>query len=234
MVQQRMMAFRDFAGRLAAQVVEQMCQEFEREVGELWNDVCMYRDELDRVAQLLGGQLEREKQLHNVIEGMVGHGNDMRSKAQYLAQQRTGTDNLHQMLEQHAAHHQNLLSQTLQGVTEGNQVLGAYYQGAQQFKEPLISAENEFIRIVELLKTPPIHGAMPSSTGFIPTGAPNEGIRSFTPPPTGQSSSPGMVYQPVYSPPQRPFSQSNASQRAAAPWEGVQPQMQGTMPSKFV
>jgi len=231
MVQQRIMAFRDFAGRLAAQVVEQMCQEFEREVGELWNDVCMYRDELDRVAQLLGGQLQREKQLHNVIEEMVGHGNNMRSQAQYLAQQRTGTDGLHQMLEQHAAHHQNLLSQTLKGVDEGNQVLGAYYQGAQQFKEPLISAENEFMRIIELLKNPPIHAAMPSSTGFIPGGPPNE-VRSYTPPPTGHSPNPGMVYQPVYSPSRQPFSQPNPQQRA---WEatGMQPQMQGHIPQKF-
>ena len=55
-------------GGITGQVVEQMCVEFEREMASMWKDVLMYRDELDRVAQLLGVQLEREKKLHGLLQ----------------------------------------------------------------------------------------------------------------------------------------------------------------------
>merc|ERR550537_1071531 len=91
MVQQKIQAFRDFAMQIANQVSEQLCNEYEREMSNLWNDVLMYRNELDRVAQLLGTQLEREKKLHGVIEQMVGHTNNVNQHAQSLASQQPGS-----------------------------------------------------------------------------------------------------------------------------------------------
>lgn len=195
MVQQKINAYRDFAERFAAQLVESMTAEFAREAGELWNDVCMYRDELDRVAQLLGSQLEREKKLHGVIEQMVGHSQNVQNQAFSLAQRRSPSDQVHQMLEQHMASHNDLMNQTLQGVSEANQALGAYYQGAQQFKEPMVTAENEFMRIVEMLRNPPIHEARgPPMPGQIQS--PPSYMSSQMPPPSvGQLARPVGIYQ---------------------------------------
>mmetsp|Transcript_44663 Transcript_44663/g.103174 ORF Transcript_44663/g.103174 Transcript_44663/m.103174 type:complete len:264 (+) Transcript_44663:55-846(+) len=66
-------AFRDFATQLCGQVVEQLCQEYEREVNVMYQDLVQYRGELGRVADLLSGQLQREKQLHDMMETLLGH-----------------------------------------------------------------------------------------------------------------------------------------------------------------
>lgn len=49
------------------QVVEQLCGEFEREVGQMTQDIVRYRGELARCADLLAFQLGKEKQYHNML-----------------------------------------------------------------------------------------------------------------------------------------------------------------------
>lgn len=208
MVQQKIQAFRDFAGQLAAQVVEQMCQEFEREVSQLWNDVLMYRGELDRVAQLLGAQLEREKKLHGVIETMVGHSQNVHQQAQFLANQRPGSDQLHQWLEQFMGQHSDIMNQTVAGVGQANQVLLQQAATTSQMKEASITAENEFVRIVNLLRQPaipevapaPTVARIPGSVNMPPASAPQlgppmpGGMYATPPPTTGQiMPTPGVV-----------------------------------------
>merc|ERR1719159_1046679 len=104
----------------------------------------MYRGELERVARLLGSQLEREKKLHSVIEQMVGHSQNIHSQAQMLASQRPGSNQIHQFLEQYLGQHGELLNQTLGQSAAATQALSAHHQSVQQMKEPLITAENEF------------------------------------------------------------------------------------------
>lgn len=191
MVQQKVGAFREFSNRLAQQLIDLMCGEFEREVQELWNDVCMYREELNRVAQLLGSQLEREKKLHGVIEQMMGHSANVQSQAEYLAQQRAGPDQIHQILDQYVGHHQNLMNQTIQGVGEANQALMTHYQGTQGMREQAISAENEFMRIVNLLQNPPVHSVPPATMVSPSPGPMVNGQGSYTPPSGNVTSSPG-------------------------------------------
>eukprot|EP00403_Amphidinium_massartii_P017851 CAMPEP_0178414790 /NCGR_PEP_ID=MMETSP0689_2-20121128/23217_1 /TAXON_ID=160604 /ORGANISM="Amphidinium massartii, Strain CS-259" /LENGTH=203 /DNA_ID=CAMNT_0020036089 /DNA_START=55 /DNA_END=662 /DNA_ORIENTATION=- len=69
----KIQAFRDFATQLCMQVVEQLCQEYEREVHVMYGDIVQYRGELGRVADLLQGQIQREKQLHEMMETILGH-----------------------------------------------------------------------------------------------------------------------------------------------------------------
>mmetsp|Transcript_41375 Transcript_41375/g.74906 ORF Transcript_41375/g.74906 Transcript_41375/m.74906 type:complete len:216 (+) Transcript_41375:43-690(+) len=69
----KIQAFRDFATQLCMQVVEQLCQEYEREVHVMYGDILQYRSELGRVADLLSGQIQREKQLHEMMETVLGH-----------------------------------------------------------------------------------------------------------------------------------------------------------------
>jgi len=68
MMPARIAAFRDFAATIASQVVEQLAQEFEREVTMMFQDIMAYRSELGRVVDLLGQQVEREKALHQLME----------------------------------------------------------------------------------------------------------------------------------------------------------------------
>merc|ERR1740123_3038421 len=136
MVQQNITVFRDYAARLATQLVEQMTAEYAREVQALWNDVLMYRHELERVAALLGSQLEREKKLHGVIEQLMGHST--------MAHQRLSSDQLHQLLDQHLSAQQEALNHTAGHLGHANQAMSQHYANAQQWKEPMISTENEF------------------------------------------------------------------------------------------
>jgi len=188
MVQQKIQAFRDFASQLASQVVEQLCVEYEREMSQMWNDLLMYRNELDRVAQLLGSQLEREKKLHGVIEQMVGHSAGVHEQAKYMAsQQPQNSGQLHQWLEQFMGQHADILNQTVTGVGQANQVLMGHAANANQMKQEAITAENEFMRIVNLLRQPLVSNAMPAPTvAAIPGSVKfNQSGMYGSPPPSG-------------------------------------------------
>lgn len=149
-----MEAFRNFASQLAQQVVDQLCGEFEREVVNLWNDVVMYRTELERVEQLLGSQLEREKKLHGVIENMLSSSGNTAEHIGLLAQQQPGSGDMKKWLDQFMSQHTEILHQTVAGVGQTNQVLSAHAASASQLKNESITAEHEFMRIANLLQQP--------------------------------------------------------------------------------
>jgi len=194
MVQQNITVFRDYAARLATQLVEQMTAEYAREVQALWNDVLMYRHELERVAALLGSQLEREKKLHGVIEQLMGHSTNAHQQAQAMAQQRLSSDQLHQLLDQHLSAQQEALNHTAGHLGHANQAMSQHYANAQQWKEPMISTENEFVRIMELLKVPPVPPAPALASGT--SGIATPPVGPYLPP------GPGVLTQTTsYAPP---------------------------------
>lgn len=250
MTQPRVQAFRDFAGQLAAQVTEQLCVEFEREISVIWNDVLMYRNELDRVAKLLGTQLEREKKLHGVIEEMIGHSTNVNNQAQFLAQQQPGSGHLHQVLEQVLGQHAELMNQTVAGVDQTTQVLSAHASNAHYMKQEAITAENEFVRIVNLLEQPLIPSTVPAPTkAAVPmnplgtASAPGSvkyapGPAAFSTPPPNGNLTPGLPMPMMPSSPSNgpPFGMMpGQAVRGPMPQGGPQPQgfaMQGGMPRR--
>merc|ERR1719473_1336550 len=84
-------AFRQFATTLFGQVAEQLCNEFEREVATLTDDLVMYRTELARCGELLASQLGREKQLHGMLENIVGSSGNLFASAQDIGKQHDQT-----------------------------------------------------------------------------------------------------------------------------------------------
>jgi len=227
MVQQKIEAFRNFASQLASQVVEQLCVEYEREMSQMWNDLLMYRNELDRVAQLLGSQLEREKKLHGTIEQMVGHSAGVHQQAAMMAQQQPGSEQLHQWLEQFMGQHKDIMNQTVAGVGQANQVLAGHAANAGAMKQDAVSAENEFMRIVSLLRQPMVSNATPAPTiaavpqmggGSVRMNV-NPGMYA-TPPPqvmVGPPGSPGGFNQ------RAPYvvMQANSQPRPSGPYMGA-------------
>lgn len=163
-IPQKVGAFRDFAMQLAVQVVDQLCVEYEREVSQLYNDCLVYRHELERVAALLGSQLLRERELHNMLEKMADHQGNIASSAQMLAQQSPNSQALHELVDQLVAQHQGILGSTLQGMTQAHSVAHAHAAHAKQLQEPLISAENELVRITQMLQVPMINEVTPAPT----------------------------------------------------------------------
>lgn len=170
-IQQKVTAFRAFAGQLAAQVVEQLCQEYEREVAQLFNDVSMYRNELTRCAELLGHQLGRERQLHEMLEKVANHQTDVASSAQYLAQQSPNAQQLHDLVEHVSGQYAGLMNSALQGVSQAHTVAAQHAESAKQLQEPMISAENEFTRICSLLQQPTIEERAPAPTVAVLPGS---------------------------------------------------------------
>jgi len=210
MVQQKMDAFRDFAQQIAGQVVDQMCAEFEREVQTLWNDVLMYRNELDRVSKLLGMQIERENKLHGAIEQMVGFFPNVVNQTQQMTAQRPDSLQLHRLLEEHMGKHAELLNQTVAGMGQASALLQQHAANTAQWKKETLSAESEFQRIEQLLASPPVSSAMPSPLGTTKPNmpvTPRSGSVTFSsvpgsvnirPPP----GSPQSMVVPAFVPPQ--------------------------------
>eukprot|EP00928_Gymnodinium_smaydae_P063879 TRINITY_DN47357_c0_g1_i1.p1 TRINITY_DN47357_c0_g1~~TRINITY_DN47357_c0_g1_i1.p1 ORF type:complete len:288 (+),score=68.17 TRINITY_DN47357_c0_g1_i1:112-864(+) len=161
---QKIMAFREFASSLAAQVVEQLCIEYEREVNTMYQDLVTYRNELGRVAELLGHQLGREKQLHEMLEAMHIHSHAVASQGHQAAAGAADSKDLHNMVDQIAQQHSNISASMLQGMSQAHTVAQTHAMAARQLQEPLINAENEFNRICKLLEQPMISLAAPQPT----------------------------------------------------------------------
>eukprot|EP00930_Biecheleria_cincta_P096767 TRINITY_DN88563_c0_g1_i1.p1 TRINITY_DN88563_c0_g1~~TRINITY_DN88563_c0_g1_i1.p1 ORF type:complete len:218 (+),score=37.11 TRINITY_DN88563_c0_g1_i1:65-655(+) len=63
--------FREVASQLAGELVQQLTQEHTREVTAMYQEVMALRNELQRVAELMQGYLQREKQLHDMMEQLT-------------------------------------------------------------------------------------------------------------------------------------------------------------------
>mmetsp|Transcript_1621 Transcript_1621/g.4102 ORF Transcript_1621/g.4102 Transcript_1621/m.4102 type:complete len:197 (+) Transcript_1621:65-655(+) len=63
--------FREVASNLASELVAQLTQEHTREVTAMYQEVLALRNELQRVAELMQGYMQREKQLHEMMEQLT-------------------------------------------------------------------------------------------------------------------------------------------------------------------
>lgn len=177
-------AFREFASQLAVQIVEQLCTEYEREVNVMYSELVTYRTELERVAELLGHQLGRERQLHDMLTTMGDVHSSMVAQMEGIAQQRPDHKILHDMVDAMQGQQVNVINSTLTGMSEAQTVASAHAMTASTMKEQTITAEHEFNRIVQLLQTPLIPGQMPAPTMVqVPTiGSPRAMGHRQTPP----------------------------------------------------
>lgn len=222
MVQQKIQAFRQFASQLAQQVTEQLCAEFEREVGQVFEEAVQYRDELARVLVLLEQELDRQKKLHSVIEGMNGHASQLHEHAKNLASKNPGQgDELMHWFDKFTGMHLNLLNDTANGVAQGHGQIQNLAGQAGQLKNESITTEHEFTRIATLLHQP-----------LIPT-APGVGMAPGVRPVGAPAVTPGALRAPAVGAPGRtptpPRSPAATSPLAASPLKmnGLSPRAAG-------
>lgn len=200
--------FRNFVDTVAAQVSELVCQEYERDVAALVDDIDTYKTELKRCAELLGHQLKRERQLHIILDKVSDHQSNIANSAQYVVQQSPSSKQLHDMVDQVRGE----IDSALQGLSEAHNVASHHAQSAKQLHEPLISAEQEFARIWQLLQVPLIEEGRPAptiNTQVLPSAAHNFSEPGTRNPPYGgfvspRSSNP-QSQQPWRSPGQPPM-----------------------------
>jgi len=161
-------AFRQFAATIFAQVSDQLCSEFEREVVTLTDDLVMYRTELARRGELLAMQLGREKQLHGMLENIAGNSHSLVANAQDVGKGQPGVDaakdQMHSMLEQMFGAHQNVVSQTIGHVSEAHLVTNQHLAQAKELHNQALTAENELNRIMAILQQPPISSGSVAAT----------------------------------------------------------------------
>lgn len=161
--------FRSFVQTLFAQVGEQMCAEFEREVAQLTDDVATYRTELARCGELLAMQLGREKQLHGMLESiagnsgtLVGNVNDIGKTHEQLHDSKS---KMHDMVEQMFGHSAMAVSSAVQGVSEAHMQTHTHLQQAKEMQNQALTAENELNRIMSILTQPPVVAGQVLPTG---------------------------------------------------------------------
>eukprot|EP00930_Biecheleria_cincta_P024274 TRINITY_DN17384_c0_g1_i1.p1 TRINITY_DN17384_c0_g1~~TRINITY_DN17384_c0_g1_i1.p1 ORF type:complete len:309 (+),score=38.48 TRINITY_DN17384_c0_g1_i1:42-929(+) len=164
-------AFRQFASQLAAQVTEQLCAEFEREVSLITEELVVYRTELARCGELLAHQLGREKQLHSMLENIAGNTGSLASSAADIghrhASQESTKAQMHEMVEQMFGHSTSLVNTTMSGVNEAHHMAHSHLAQARELQNQSISAENELNRIMNILGVAPVEAITPRPTsGF--------------------------------------------------------------------
>lgn len=153
-------AFRGFIQTVFAQVAEQMCSEFEREVAMLTDDVATYRTELARCGELLAVQLGREKQLHGMLESIAGNSGTLVANAEDIgkshAQLTDHKSQMHDMVEMMFGKSTHALNSTFQGVNEAHSINHTHLAQAKELQNQALTAENELNRIMSLLTQAPV------------------------------------------------------------------------------
>jgi hypothetical protein len=206
-------AFREFATQLAIQVTEQLCSEFEREVGLITEELVMYRTELARCGELLAHQLHREKELHGMLENIAGNHSMLVASAAEVGkteQQRQEIQRQHMrdMVEQMNQSSSAIQNQTIGGMNEAHVVTQTHLQQAKELKNKALTAENELNRILAILNQAPIQAQGPAPTIVrVPQVAPimsgnmrvNSPQRMYSPPtsPTGRAGMYGNAMEPI-------------------------------------
>lgn len=65
-------AFRELAAQLAMQIVDQLTNEFEQEVSQMSQETVRLRSELAKAADFMRTCIDRERQLHEMLEELTG------------------------------------------------------------------------------------------------------------------------------------------------------------------
>eukprot|EP00929_Paragymnodinium_shiwhaense_P070888 TRINITY_DN3599_c0_g2_i1.p1 TRINITY_DN3599_c0_g2~~TRINITY_DN3599_c0_g2_i1.p1 ORF type:complete len:259 (+),score=57.58 TRINITY_DN3599_c0_g2_i1:61-837(+) len=189
-------AFRGFVSTLFAQVTEQMCNEFEREVAMLTDDVSLYRTELARCGELLAHQLGREKQLHGILEAIAGNSGTLVANAQDVGknhEQLHGTkEHMHDMVETLFGHSAMVVNSLGQGVSEAHVQTHNHLAQAKELQNQALTAENELNRIMSILTQPTVAAGQVAPTV---ARVPSYQMTAPTFPTGGLCGGPGSVAQ---------------------------------------
>lgn len=157
----RVNAFRQFMANIA----EQVCQEFEREVRQMSEDIVKYRGELARCADLLAYQLGKEKQYHGMLENICNNTSTLVGKSSEVGQKHSGNEDakrqLQQMLEDMfnspgAAH--GLLHNEMD---EHRQLSEQHLMTSGELQNQSAAVQKELDNILEALKMPPVSYTAP-------------------------------------------------------------------------
>jgi len=149
-------AFRQFM----ANVSEQVCQEFEREVSQLSEDIVKYRGELARCADLLAFQLGKEKQYHNMLENICQNTSVLVGRSGEVGQKHSGNEDakrqMQQMLEDmfngSAGHHAGFHEE----IDGHRQMSEQHLMTSRELQDQSSAVQKELDNILETLKMPPV------------------------------------------------------------------------------
>jgi len=149
-------AFRNFM----LNVTEQVCQEFEREVRQMSEDIVKYRGELARCADLLAFQLGKEKQYHGMLENICNNTSVLVGKSSEVGQRHSGNEDakrqMQQMLEDmfngsagiHGGFHDEI---------DGHRQLSEQHlMTSRELQNQSEAVQKELDNILETLKMPPV------------------------------------------------------------------------------
>ncbi|CAE7353632.1 tvaII [Symbiodinium natans] len=189
----RVNAFRNFM----AQVCEQVCIEFEREVTQMSEDILMYRGELARCADLLAFQLGKEKQYHNMLENIADNTTTLIGKSAELGQKHDAHEPLREQMNQIM----DIIMNTHKDVHAGHgvahndhrQLVESHLLTSAQLQNQAEAVQAELDNIMKVLNVPVVAytkaPALPSPAAPVKTSSP---YMPYSPPQANNPQSPGM------------------------------------------
>lgn len=165
-------AFRNYC----MQVVDQLCNEFEREVSQMTQDIVRYRGELARCADLLAFQLGKEKQYHNMLENIAGNSSTLVGKAAEVGQKHSANEGvkmqMHQMLEQMFEGGKGVYAEGFGTLDEHRQIAETHLQTSAELQNQSAAISKELENILQALQVPPVsYSSAPMIVGPGPPAA---------------------------------------------------------------
>merc|ERR1719277_2721278 len=99
-----------------------------------------------------------------MLEQMSGHHQNLAAQAQQVGANMPQPQDLHNQVDQILGSHAQIKESMLQGMSQASAVAVQHATNAKALQEPMINAENEFNRIMQLLSVPMISLASPAAT----------------------------------------------------------------------
>lgn len=198
----RVNAFRNFL----AQVCDQLCAEFEREVMQMSEDIVMYRGELAKCADLLAYQLGKEKQYHNMLENIAGNTSTLIGKSAELGGKHMATEPLREQMQQimdqlfHTHKEAQVGHSSLHD--DHRNLVESHLLTSAQLQNQAEAVQAELDSIMRVLSVPVVSYTKASSIPR-PSGAPIRSPGNNPQSPLTQSGSPGQFAGSLGSPTRR-------------------------------
>lgn len=168
-----------WATQIAADMIQRVFVEFEREAGLAFDEVAQMRGELVRVSELLEGQMQREKELHALMDALHAQQGALAGHAQNKGPGMAAElQNLHHMLDQcvQASHSNDSQSDQIMAKLQHALAQADGHKGhANNLKEQSVTTEHELARIKQLLAMPNPNAPPQSMMGGPPLTSGNYG-----------------------------------------------------------
>eukprot|EP00929_Paragymnodinium_shiwhaense_P023832 TRINITY_DN14830_c0_g1_i1.p1 TRINITY_DN14830_c0_g1~~TRINITY_DN14830_c0_g1_i1.p1 ORF type:complete len:260 (-),score=35.13 TRINITY_DN14830_c0_g1_i1:127-906(-) len=171
----RFAPLRKWATDIAVDMINRVFAEFDHETALAFDELSQMRGELGRVAELLEVQLQRERQIHDLMDSLAHNHGVLANHTMngLMSSKHPSLEQLHHILDEVVGHNDAVVQDTLSKVLQVQAHADAHGSHASNLRGQSITTEHELSRVKQLLSMPVPGAKLPATLPQVrPVGPP--------------------------------------------------------------